>query len=334
MAETENLLSDEELDALSEGIEDGSIKTDTGINMQVKVVKHDLANEDSSLGVNVGALDMINERFVRQFRLGLLDVLRTSPRIQMKDVEIVKFSDYLSDLKPPLAVNTIRLNPLRGFSMVVIDPSLVFASLDNFFGGFGRGIGELPPGRLFTPTENSIISIMLDVFFGSLQDAWSPIIGIKCEHVSSEINPQFAQIADENDLVIVSRFRSELGQEVKGNIDLVYPYGSLKPIRDLLRSRVQTGDGDEASDKEWSYELKNASLDAGMPVTVELGEIETTLSVLKNLRVGDTIDFKKPEHARVMVNDMPVFTADVGSSGTQVAIKLVDALKPPANHDD
>ena len=79
--------------------------------MQVKVVKHDLANEDSSLGVNVGALDMINERFVRQFRLGLLDVLRTSPRIQMKDVEIVKFSDYLSDLKPPLAVNTIRLNP-------------------------------------------------------------------------------------------------------------------------------------------------------------------------------------------------------------------------------
>ena len=39
MAETENLLSDEELDALSEGIEDGSIKTDTGINMQVKVVK-------------------------------------------------------------------------------------------------------------------------------------------------------------------------------------------------------------------------------------------------------------------------------------------------------
>ena len=218
--------------------------------------------------------------------------------------------------------------------MVVIDPSLVFASLDNFFGGFGRGIGELPPGRLFTPTENSIISIMLDVFFGSLQDAWSPIIGIKCEHVSSEINPQFAQIADENDLVIVSRFVSELGQEVKGNIDLVYPYGSLKPIRDLLRSRVQTGDGDEASDKEWSSELKNASLDAGMPVTVELGEIETTLSVLKNLRVGDTIDFKKPEHARVMVNDMPVFTADVGSNGTQVAIKLVDALEPPANHDD
>ena len=88
------------------------------------------------------------------------------------------------------------------------------------------------------------------------------------------------------------------------------------------------------SKKEWSSELKNASLDAGMPVTVELGEIETTLSVLKNLRVGDTIDFKKPEHARVMVNDMPVFTADVGSSGTQVAIKLVNALEPPANHDD
>ena len=94
-------------------------------------------------------------------------------------------------------------------------------------------------------------------------------------------------------LVIVSRFVSELGQEVKGNIDLVYPYGSLKPIRDLLRSRVQTGDGDEASDKEWSSELKNASLDAGMPVTVELGQIETTLSVFGKFESRGYYRFQK-----------------------------------------
>ena len=71
-----------------------------------------------------------------------------------------------------------------------------------------------------------------------------------------------------------------------------------------------------------------------MPVTVQLGDIETTLAVLKNLTVGDTIDFKKPDHAKVLVNHMPVFTADVGSSGTQVAIKLVNALEPPANQDN
>ena len=289
MAETTNLLSPEELDALAAGIQDGSIESDTGVNTSARALKHDLTNEDSSLGVNVGAVDMINERFVRQFRLGLLEVLRTTPKVNMANVEIMKFGDYIKDLSPPLAVNTIRLNPLRGYSMVVIEPSVIFASLDNFFGGFGRGIDGLPPGRLFTPTESSIIKIMLNVLFGSLQEAWAPIMQIKCEHVGSEINPQFAQIADENDLVVVSRFASELGQDVTGNIDLIYPYSSLKPIRDLLRGRVQTGDGNDASDKVWSSELQSAALDAELEVKVTLSDIETTIAQFEEMREDDII---------------------------------------------
>ncbi len=328
MVETTNLLSPEELDALAAGLEDGSIETDTGLNIEARVLKHDLTNEDSSLGVNVGAVDMINERFVRQFRLGLLEVLRTTPKVNMANVEIMKFGDYLKDLKPPLAVNTIRMNPLRGYSMVVIEPSIVFSSLDNFFGGFGSGIDALPSGRLFTPTETSIIKIMMNVLFGSLQEAWAPILPIQCEHIGSEINPQFAQIADENDLVVVSRFATELGGGQKGNIDLVYPYSSLKPIRELLRSRVQTGDGNDASDKVWSSELKSAAIDAELDIKVTLADIETTLKQFESLREDDIIYLKKTDHARIYVNDTPVFDADIGSSNSHMAAKIVKSLAP------
>ena len=328
MAELDNLLSQEELDALTAGLQDGSIEADTGLNSDVSVMRHDLTNEDSSLGVNVGAIDMINERFIRQFRLGLLEVLRTTPKVNMADVQIMKFSEYVKDLSAPLSVNTIRLNPLRGYSMAVIEPSIVFAALDNFFGGFGRGFDKLPPGRLFTPTESSIIKIMLDVLFGSLKEAWAPILAINCEHVSSEINPQFAQIADENDLVVVSRFVADLGRGVSGNIDLVYPYNSLKPIRDLLRSRVQTGDGDDISDKEWSAELKSAAVDAELEITVELTQIETTLKKFEALSEGDVIYFSKSEHARMYVNSVPVFDADVGANGSQMAARIVKPLAP------
>lgn len=328
MAETTNLLSPEELDALAAGIQDGSIESDTGVNTSARALKHDLTNEDSSLGVNVGAVDMINERFVRQFRLGLLEVLRTTPKVNMANVEIMKFGDYIKDLSPPLAVNTIRLNPLRGYSMVVIEPSVIFASLDNFFGGFGRGIDGLPPGRLFTPTESSIIKIMLNVLFGSLQEAWAPIMQIKCEHVGSEINPQFAQIADENDLVVVSRFASELGQDVTGNIDLIYPYSSLKPIRDLLRGRVQTGDGNDASDKVWSSELHSAALDAELEVKVTLSDIETTIAQFEEMREDDIIYLNKADFARLHVNDVPIFDAEIGSNGSNMAAKIVKALTP------
>lgn len=318
-----NLLSDEELAALSEGVRDGSIETDTGFNSSVRVRKHDLASEDSSLGVNVSSIDMINERFIRLFRLGLLEVLRTSPRVNPTRVQILKFGDYLKGLRAPLSVNMIRMNPLRGNSVIIIDPNVVFSSLDSFFGGFGKGVGELPPSRLFTPTETRIIKIILEVFFRSLTEAWGPLMPIECEHVSSEINPQFAQIADENDLVVLSRFEADAtASGGKGFIDLVYPYATLKPVRELLSSRVQSGEGNEESDKKWRQALAAAVGDAKLELQVTMGEIKTTLHHLNHLQEGDLLFFKKDDTALMSTNGVPAFHVNVGTRGSQVAVQI------------
>ena len=318
-----NLLSDEELAALSEGLRDGSIETDTGYNTRLRVRKHDLASEDSSLGVNVSALDMINERFIRLFRLGLLEVLRTSPRVNPTRVQIMKFGDYLKGLKAPLSVNITRMHPLRGNAVIIVDPNVVFSSLDSFFGGFGRGVTDLPPGRLFTPTESRIIKIILEVFFRSMKDAWSPLISLDWEHVSSEINPQFAQIADENDLVVLSRFESDqASMGGKGFIDLVYPYSTLKPIRELLSSRVTSGDGNEESERQWRNDLATAVGDASLEMSVSLGEIKTTLHHLNHLREGELLFFKKSEFALMRCGDIPAYHVHVGTRGSQVAVQI------------
>jgi len=328
MAENQPLLSQDELAALSAGISDGSLDVDTGYNLDAQVRKHDLAAEDSSLGVNVASLDMINERFIRMFRLGMLEVLRTSPRINPSRAQIVKFGDYIKDLKAPLSVNIIRMAPLRGYAMVVIEPTVVFSSLDSFFGGFGRGVGQLPPGRLFTPTETRIIKIILQVFFRSFKEAWSPVAPIDFEHVSSEINPQFAQIADENDLVVLSRFESDNTAQGAGFIDMVIPYVALKPVRDLLRSRVQTGDGNEESDKVWRSQLADAVKDADLEIQILLGKLHMSLQQLQTMQPGDVLPFKKSDSARAMIEDMPVYDVEVGAMGSQVAVKIVQAISP------
>ena len=318
-----NLLSDEELAALSEGVRDGSIETDTGFNTKVRVRKHDLASEDSSLGVNVSSIDMINERFIRMFRMGLLEVLRTSPRVNPTRVRIMKYSEYLQDLKPPLAVNMIRMGPLRGNSVIIIDPNVVFSSLDSFFGGFGKGVADLPPGRLFTPTESRIIKIILEVFFRSLTDAWAPLMPIECEHISSEINPHFAQIADENDLVVLSRFEADAtASGGRGFIDLVYPYATLKPVRELLSSRVSSGEGNEESDRKWRSDLAAAVGDAKLELQVTMGEVKTTLHHLNNLQEGDLLFFKKDDTALMTANGVPAFHVNVGTRGSQVAVQI------------
>ena len=307
---------------------DGSIPVDTGFNTAARVKKHDLASEDSSLGVNITSIDMINERFIRTFRLGLVEMLRTSPKVNPNQVEIVRFGDYLKNLKAPLSVNVVRMNPLRGNSIVVIDPTVVFSSLDSFFGGFGKGVGNLPPGRLFTPTESRIITMILEVFFKSLTDAWSAVLPVDFELVSSEINPQFAQIADENDLVILTRFEAEGNQNTQGFIDLVYPYASLKPIRELLRSRVQSGDGNEESDKQWREELEDAVDSASLEGRVLLGSIESSFGEIEAMKEGDVLFFKKPELARLLVNGLPAFDVQVGTIGAQTAVQIERACIP------
>jgi len=309
MATSGNLLSAEELAALSEGIDDGTIAIDTGFNLTTRVKKHDLASEDSTLGVNTSSLEMINERFVRLFRMGLMDVLRTSPRINPTRAQIVRFGDYLKDMRPPLAVNTVRINPLRGFSLVMIEPTLVFSSLDNFFGGTGSGMpanqkrragdkaGEgasngLAPTRMFTATESRVISIILEVFFRALKEAWAPLMVVEFEHVSSEINPQFAQIADENDLVISSRFETESVGGNKGFVDLVYPYAALKPFREMLRNRVQA-DGSADSDMKWREDLTKAVGDSMVELQVLLGQVVDDYQRIESLKEGDLLFFKK-----------------------------------------
>ncbi|NDB44634.1 MAG: flagellar motor switch protein FliM [Betaproteobacteria bacterium] len=323
-----SLLTPDELSALAEGVMDGSIPVDTGFNTTARVKKHDLASEDSSLGVNITSIDMINERFIRTFRLGLVEMLRTSPKVNPNQVEIVRFGDYLKSLKAPLSVNVVRMNPLRGNSIVVIDPTVVFSSLDSFFGGFGKGVGNLPPGRLFTPTESRIINMILEVFFRSLKDAWSAVLPVDFELVSSEINPQFAQIADENDLVILTRFEAEGNMDAQGFIDLVYPYASLKPIRELLRSRVQSGDGNDESDKQWREELEEAVDSASLEARVILGSIESSFGEIEAMKEGDVLFFKKPDLARLLVNGLPAFDVQVGTIGAQTAVQIERACIP------
>jgi flagellar motor switch protein FliM len=325
----DSLLSADEFAALAEGVNDGSIPVNTGFNTTIPFKAHDLTSEDSSLGVNVGSIDMINERFIRLFRLGLMDVLRTSPRINPTKVQIIKFGDYIKDLKAPLSVNVVRMNPLRGYSLVVIDTTIVFSSLDSFFGGFGQGtVGHLSPGRMFTPMETRIINMILDVIFRNLKDAWSPIIALDFEFVSAEINPQFAQVSDESDLVIVSRFETETATKNVGFIDIVHPYASLKPVRELLRSRVQTGDGNEESDRQWHDELEDAVGEACLEANVSLGQINSTFKAVESMKPGDIFYFKKPELASFQPNGIPAFEVHVGTLGGQTAVQIERAVSP------
>jgi flagellar motor switch protein FliM len=115
----------------------------------------------------------------------------------------------------------------------------------------------------------------------------------------------------------------------------VYPYVSIKPLRELLRSRVQEVDGNDESDKKWKHDLGAALGDSRVEMQVMLGQIQTTIAGFQALAPGDVLYFKKPEFARVMINEVPAFEAQIGTSGSDMAIcieKLIDPFTEKVTH--
>ena len=328
MADTNNLLTPEELEALATGIEDGSIEADTGLNGDLKALKHDLANEDSSLGMNLGVINVINERFVRYFKTGIFEVLRTTAKVSADKVTVMPYRDYIAGLQAPQAINTVHLKPLQGSALIVLDPAIIFTALANFFGGPGGGMTDLLPSRVFTPTEVSINKIITNVLFGSLQDAWAPVLPIKCSSKELFSNPAAVKLTEQDELVVVSRFSTELGDTTKANIDIVYLYSTLKPIRESLESRVQASAEISSSKISWTADLMASAMDAEVDIKVVLGEIQSTFKAFEQMCEGDIIHFKKPDYAKVRANGIAIFEGDIGTKDAHMAVQFVDPLFP------
>lgn len=325
--ENDKLLSDEELNAIEEMVASGDLGGD-GYNVGIAASAYDLTLQDTSVGVNVTAIEQINDRFHRFMRAGLLDELRYNARLQPGRIEIIRYGDYVQSTSPPLSVNVTKIDPLRGECLAVIHSQVVFSCLDNWFGGSPQSLTSVPPGRIFTPTESAVIEKIRGVIFNSLAEAWAPFLQVECSLTTAEISAVFANIAADDDMIILNRFETMGDGEDLGYVDIVYPYASLKLVRDVLRSRIQTSGSDGEADVQWGDDLLESLDEVPIEVVVTAAELDISVEQLSSLKAGDWLPIRPPEHAEVSVNGFPVFTAEVGSKGNQVAIQIVESVMP------
>ena len=325
--ENDKLLTDEELNAIEEMVASGDFGGD-GYNVGVAASTYDLTLQDTSVGVNVTAIEQINDRFHRFMRAGLLDELRYNARLQPGRIEIIRYGDYVQSTSPPLSVNVTKIDPLRGECLAVIHSQVVFSCLDNWFCGSPQSLTSVAPGRIFTPTESAVIEKIRDVIFQSLSEAWAPFLQVDCSLATSEISAVFANVAADDDMIILNRFETMGDGEDLGYVDIVYPYASLKLVRDVLRSRIQTSGSDDEADMQWGDDLVESLDEVPIDVVVTAAELEISVEQLSSLKAGDWLPIRPPEHAEVSVNGFPVFTAEVGSKGNQVAIQIVESVRP------
>ncbi len=317
----QDLLSQDEIDALLHGVDDGDIETETDIEPG-GIKAYDLTSQDRIVRGRMPTLEMINERFARYTRISMFNLLRRTADVSVGGIQIQKFGEYVHTLYVPTSLNMVKFRPLRGTALIILDAKLVFKLVDNFFGGDGRHAKI--EGREFTPTELRVVQMVLDQVFIDLGEAWKAVLPIEFEYMNSEVNPSMANIVSPSEVVVVSTFHVELDGG-GGELHITIPYSTIEPIREMLDAGLQT-DTDER-DERWVKALRQDVLEARVDLECDVVRREILLRDIVDLKDGDVIPIELPPTQLLTANGVPMFRTVMGQSNGHLALKITSLIE-------
>lgn len=312
----QDLLSQDEIDALLHGVDDNDVEVESNFD-PAAVRSYDLTSQDRIVRGRMPTLEMINERFARYTRISMFNLLRRTADVSVGGIQIQKFGEYVHTLYVPTSLNMVKFRPLRGTALIILDAKLVFKLVDNFFGGDGRHAKI--EGREFTPTELRVVQMVLQQAFVDLHEAWRAIKKLDFEYINSEVNPSMANIVSPSEVVVVSTFHVELDGG-GGEMHITLPYSMIEPIREVLDSGLQS-DSDERDDR-WVNALREDVMEAKVELETQIASRDITLRDILDLRPGDIVPINMPEFHIITANGVPIFRTQLGRSGENIALKV------------
>jgi len=330
----EEFLSQEEIDALLKGVtnevDDEPVAADPS-----GVRTYNLGSQERIVRGRMPTLEIINERFARNWRLGLFNFMRRNAEISVGPVKVQKYSEFIRNLVVPAAINLVHVKPLRGTALFVFDPNLIFLVVDNLFGGDGRFHMRVE-GRDFTDVEQRIIQRMLQLMFDHYGKAWQPIYPIEFEQLRMEMHTEFANVATPNEVVVTTSFSVELGNN-GGDVHICMPYSMIEPIRDRLTSAIQ-GEALEV-DKRWVRLLSQQVQTAEVELIADLTTARVQFSDLLNMKVGDVLPVELDDFVTAKVDGVPVMECNYGTFNGQYALRVnrmlnMSGSEPAMESDD
>ncbi len=321
---TTDFLSQDEVDALLKGVTGETDEPESSEESADGVHSYNLGTQERIVRGRMPTLELINERFARYLRIGLFNYMHRTTEISVGPIRVQKYSEFIRNLVVPTNLNLITSKPLRGTSLIVFDPNLVFLVVDNMFGGDGRFHTRVE-GRDFTATEQRIIQGLLNVVFNEYSRSWKPVHELSFEYIRSEMNSQFANIATPSEIVISTTFSLEFGGAA-ADMHICFPYSMVEPIRDLLYSSMQSAQ--LSTDHRWIVMLRKQLKDAEVEIVAKLATSTVTLGQILKMKSGDIIPISIPEKIMAHVDDVPLMECRYGQQGGQYALKIEKFITP------
>ncbi len=325
-----DVLTQDEINSLIKGlsetdIEEGLIEVD---NQRKNIRKYDLSNQERIVRGRMPTIELIHDRFARQYRSTLSKFLGRTCFANVVGIELVKFGAFMKKLPLPSSIHIFRMPPLPGYAFLIASAQLIFGVVEVLFGGNSSGKIKVE-GREYTAIENRLVGKLVMLALDNLRDAWAPVQPVDFIYVRSEFNPLAIAIVPPTEALIVVNVEIELEQEM-ASLQICIPYSTIDPLKHKLTTSFQSTRLEV--DDSLKERIKTIILEAPAEVRVQVGYGRINLTKLLELKVGDVIQLKNApnDEAVVFIEDKPKFYA---ISGQYRGFKAAKITRQIPEHD-
>jgi len=266
-------------------------------------------------------LEVVFDRLVRMMSTSLRNFTSDNVEVSLDQISSVRFGDYLNSIPLPAMLSVFKAEEWDNYGLMVVDSALIYSIVDVLLGG-RRGTAAMRiEGRPYTTIERNLVERMVHVVLSDLSAAFDPLSPVTFRFDRLETNPRFATIARPANAAVLVKLRIDM-EDRGGRLELMIPYATLEPVRELL---LQMFMGEKfGRDSIWETHLASELLVTDVDLAAVLDEITLTLHDVLNWRVGTRILLNTAPDGAVELRcgDVSMFQGKMGRKGGHIAVRL------------
>jgi len=266
-------------------------------------------------------LEIVFDRLVRIMSTSLRNFTSDNVEVSIDSITSLRFGDYLNSVPLPAMLAVFKVEEWDNFGMLVVDSALIYSVVDVLLGG-RRGTAAMRiEGRPYTTIERTLVERLIKVVLQDLSEAFAPLSPVQFRFERLEVNPRFAAISRLSNACILSRLRVDM-EDRGGRIELLLPYATLEPVRELLLQQFM---GEKfGRDSIWETHLADELRHTELSLDVVLDEQTMPLASVLSLRRGDLITLNVAPGApvRLRCGDVPLFEGELGRRENRLAVRI------------
>jgi len=318
------ILNQEEIDSLLGFDDDESSTEKSGV---LALINSAMVNYE-----RLPMLDIVFDRLVRLMSTSLRNLTSDNVEVSLDQVSTVRFGDYMNSIPLPAMLSVFKAEEWDDNGLFVTDSALIYSIVDVLLGGRKGTPAIRVEGRPYTTIESKLVEKMVEVTLGDLSSAFDPLSPVSFTLDRMETNPRFATITQSGNACVLARLRVDMGDR-GGRVEVLIPYATLEPIRELL---LQMFMGEKfGRDSIWETHLTHELYKTDVQLQAILGEKTMSLGDMLNWKVGSKVMFstRTEEDLELRCGDFPMFRGPVGQKQENIAVRIETYIEPDIDDD-